>query len=313
MKMAITDIESAAKDYMNWALPHYSGYSPTSYKFYPYTISNVSAVPAQTAFETAPVQKAASVQVVTNNTSLTQSQTLKFSEKLIESTTGSTTEGYKIGSGITSTSKFSYNVKIFAANIGFDQTFTVTTTGEYNHSSTETTTKTTEKLWELTQPVSVPPYTQIVATLLILGADLQIPMTLNAFLLGNGTEIGSENLYCSAYYYNPNYTLQPYYAGNMANRSWPNRPDCFYQGVYSLQLQGASTTSHGPGLYATVLFEQTPLPGFETFSESKTWYSNEVLLRDGSIITIPDLDPATGRVLPAKVLEPVMVSRSSND
>ncbi|QIW21381.2 ETX/MTX2 family pore-forming toxin [Bacillus thuringiensis] len=311
--MAITDVQSSAADFMNWAIPYYLNGTVTAQQFYPYVIKNPIAVPEQLFFVTIPVQKVASVQVIENNTSLTQSQTLKFSEKAIETTTSSTTEGYKVGSGITSTSKFSYTTKIFGSSIGLEQTFTVNVNSEYNHSSTETTTQTTERLWKVTQPVSVLPYTRIVATLTIMGGEVEIPMTLNANLLGQGLDT---EYYCGADFSSPDYpnAWQPFMASNLYDTSWPNKPASFAGGNGNeLILKGASITTNGPSLYSTVHFEQTPLPGYERLSEPKSWYSNEVVLRDGTMITIPDLDPATGRVLPSKMPEPILASSRIND
>ncbi|PEM46677.1 hypothetical protein COF80_00065 [Bacillus toyonensis] len=312
--MAITDIRLASEDYLRFHAQHYwGGATVLSTGFLPYLIQNPIAVPDQTVFETVPVQKVSSVQVLTNNTDVEQSQTVKFSEKVIETTTSSTTEGYKIGSGITSTSKFGYSLKVKGNSSGFDQTFTLTTTSEYNHSSTETKTQTTERLWELTQPVRVAPHTQVVTTLTIFGGEARIPMTLNANLLGQGygqeaySELNLRKTDGSVWY-----NWIP--ASNMYDTNWPNKPASFagYTGR-SLILKGASVTTTGPCLYSTVRFDETPLPGYEKDSQPRSWYSNEVLLRDGTIITIPDLDPKTGRALPPKRPEGILVSSRITD
>ncbi|QIW21378.1 ETX/MTX2 family pore-forming toxin [Bacillus thuringiensis] len=315
--MAITDIRSASEDYLRWHAQYYwGGATLQTMGFYPYLVQNPIAVPDQTVFEVVPVQKISAVQVLTNDSDQEQTQIVDFSEKIIETTTSTTTEGYKIGSGITSTSKFGYSLKILSTTTGFDQTFTLNTTSEYNHSSTETTTQTTERLWELTQPVRVAPRSQVISTLTVFGGKAEIPMTLNANLLGQGVSNGAPEVYSDL-------TLRKtdgstwynwVYASQMYDLAWTGKPVSFagYTG-HSLILKGAAVTTTGPCLYSTVRFDETPLPGYEKDSKPRSWYSNEVLLRDRTIITIPDLDPKTGRPLPPKGPEPILVSSRIND
>ncbi|MCR8861030.1 ETX/MTX2 family pore-forming toxin [Bacillus sp. FSL K6-6038] len=294
--MAIDDINSNARNFMEWRLrTHYNPSRLGEVYFYPYEIRNAIAVPKTTSFRVTPQQKATSIQVLENNTSIPQSQTVKFSEKTIETVSNSTTEGYKIGTGVKSTTKASLQVKFPFGSGGAEQSLELSVTSEYNHSSTSTTTHTTERLWEVTQPVTVPAYSRVTATLVIMGTTFSVPMDLTANL--HGTRAGGDG-FCAQDYWNQKnekwWVL--WTAGHLANGSWPNRPKSFVSvgPNSSLNLKGASMTTVGPGLYSTVKFDQTPLEGYENALESKTWYSNEIQLRDGQIVTVPSIDPVTG-------------------
>ncbi|HDR5278216.1 TPA: ETX/MTX2 family pore-forming toxin [Bacillus thuringiensis] len=300
--MAITDIEQSAFDIIEgFALKSFPGIIPGSFfnrKIYPYELTNAIAVPVTTSITANPIPKVTSIQVLENDGEAVQNQTAKFSEKSIESVKNTTTEGYKIGAGIKSTTKFKVKVG-FLVSGEIEQSLEVSLTGEYNHSSTQETTRTTEKLWEITQPVTVPPYSRITATLVIMEANLKIPMTLSANLRGTkltsgivypfvgidfqttngsvGTDLGADGLYRYGSY------------------SQHGKPESFKSAGpnQSLNLEGHSFTAAGVGLYTIVRFEQTPLSGYS--GETKTWYSDQVMLRDGSILTLPNFNAIIGR------------------
>ncbi|TKH16338.1 pesticidal protein [Bacillus wiedmannii] len=287
--MAITDVEKSAIDFMRWhSVAKMNGIPNTWYneRIHPYEVNNPIAVPKSTSFKTVPFPKATAVQILENNTGVQQSQTVKFSEKVSETTSSSTTEGYKVSAGIKSTTKLSFKMS-FIASGGIEQTVEVSTNAEYNHSSTTTTSSTVEKTWEVTQPVIVPANSRVTATLIIMGGEVKVPIKLSANITGSNTSYH----FCSHAFARYNaVNLGAYYrSGHLMGL--PNRPASFKSigPNYSLNVEGASTTVVSPGLYTTVRFDQTPLSGYS--GETKTWYSNQIMLRDGHVLTIPNFDP----------------------
>ncbi|WP_242319048.1 ETX/MTX2 family pore-forming toxin [Bacillus cereus group sp. BfR-BA-01349] len=87
--------------------------------------------------------------------------------------TNSTTEGYKVGAEVKSTSKAYVKAKFPFGEGGYEHSLEISFTSEYNHSST-TTTKSNEKLWEVSVPVTVPARTLIRVTLVVMDSDINI-------------------------------------------------------------------------------------------------------------------------------------------
>ncbi|TKI82104.1 pesticidal protein, partial [Bacillus wiedmannii] len=145
-----------------------------------------------------------------------------FSEKVSETTSSSTTEGYKVSAGIKSTTKLSFKMS-FIASGGIEQTVEVSTNAEYNHSSTTTTSSTVEKTWEVTQPVIVPANSRVTATLIIMGGEVKVPIKLSANITGSNTSYH----FCSHAFARYNaVNLGAYYrSGHLMGL--PNRPASF--------------------------------------------------------------------------------------
>lgn len=117
---------------------------------------------------------------------------------------------------------------------------------------------------------------------------MKIPIKLSANLKGNGPY---GNTLCSIAFQRYQGTDLALYFDAHHLYFWPNKPACFKSigPNASLNLEGASTTVVSPGLYTTVRFDQTPLSGYS--GETKIWYSDQIMLRDGRILTIPNFDP----------------------
>jgi hypothetical protein len=95
-------------------------------------------------------------QILTNSTSVEQSETVVLSKTTTSSFTWSLTEGFKIGMSV----KFGVGVPPIASA-------ETTISGELSFSSTQSLTSTEQKAWNVTQPVKVPPHSEVDATLLI--------------------------------------------------------------------------------------------------------------------------------------------------
>ncbi|MRB43364.1 pesticidal protein, partial [Bacillus thuringiensis] len=70
---------------------------------YDYVISDSVAVPKTVIFNVNPTPYTGPNIISENNTDVNQNKRIKFSEKVVETTTHTTTKGFKIGGGIKST------------------------------------------------------------------------------------------------------------------------------------------------------------------------------------------------------------------
>nr|AAL26871.1 crystal protein NT40KD [Bacillus thuringiensis serovar dakota] len=300
--MAIIDFNQKIKDFCQWQV---------SNEFNPgrdlrnwvisYENTNISAVPRGASGGVAtvnvtPVLKVASTQELYNGSSVTQSQTARFSETTQETQSSTTTEGARFSSTVTSTTKFTANVNFKAIGSGIDQTIAVAVTGEYNYSSSQTITTQRTRVWDVTQPVIVPPRTRIVATLLIYDAPFSIPIDLNCEVTGkipinNGF---SQDLAGATYDYTigTNTRASSYTRlGMMAYYNWPGKVPEFvgYQSAgraafATLVYRGVGLQTAVQGLYSVVKFEEFPI-GRQ--GETRTYYS-PIQLADQNTSLAPD-------------------------
>lgn len=220
--MTIIDIEQKAYEELKWYATRVLNAQPNSFtnpSLYSYNINNADAVPDTVNFKTNPKILLTSVQVLSNDTSIQQSQTLKFSQKCTETTTTSTTTGYRIGTSIKSTTKGKIKVGFLMAG-EIEQTVEVSLTGEYNHSTTQTTTSTHERLWEYTQPVLVPARSKVIATFYIMGGPVTVPMTLSANIAGTGVSPKGSPYSLSKIYFKKNKILQLILRYQLGHRSF---------------------------------------------------------------------------------------------
>lgn len=95
-------------------------------------------------------------QLLTNNTSVEQTQTIKISKTTTNNFTWSLKEGFKAGLSV----KFKAGVPPIASG-------ETTMSAELNFESTQANSKTEQRAWEVDQPVMVPPKTEVEAKLLI--------------------------------------------------------------------------------------------------------------------------------------------------
>nr|BAJ05397.1 crystal protein [Bacillus thuringiensis] len=298
--MAIFDVEADLIDNNKWYAQKYYNANPSTFRnpiVYDMNVSDLDVVPITTEFSSTPQLTNSATQVVRNNTSKDQSQTVLFSEKSIETFSRSTTEGYKIGSSIKSTTSFKVKVG-FLVSGEINQSIEVAITGEYNHSSTETTTTTNEKLWQVTQPVIIPPYTQVTATLQIFSGPFVVPAKTKATIQGKGTNNGAYN-FASAITYTDNsgrvYTDRNRAQALYTDRNeWPGYKRIYVGGSSStdptglLRLEGEARITAQVGLYAVTEFRESPLPGYAGVGSNRTYYAPNILLGDGSVIQFPE-------------------------
>ena len=296
--MTIVDIEQKAYEELKWYAIRELNAQPNSFtnpSLYSYNINNADAVPDIVNFKSNPQILLTSVQVLSNDTSIQQSQTLKFSQKCTETTTTSTTTGYKIGTSIKSTTKGKIKVGFLMAG-EIEQTVEVSLTGEYNHSTTQTTTSSHEELWEYTQPVLVPARSKVIATMYIMGGPVTVPMTLSANIAGTGVSPkGSPYSFSKIYFKKQNSSANSSLSARASvlyNPKWPGYSPVF-TGVgenYSLNVEGASISSNTVSLYSYVEFKEYPL-STDTANlvavPMREYYSTPIL-RDGT----PALNPA---------------------
>ena len=295
--MTIVDIEQKAYEELKWYATRKFKVQPNSFKnpsLYSWNSKNVDAVPDIVNIRSNPKILLTSVQVLSNDTSIQQSQTLKFSQKCTETTTTSTTTGYKIGTSIKSTTKGKIKVGFLIAG-EIEQSVEVSLTGEYNHSTTKTTTSTHEELWEYTQPVLVPARSKVIATFYIMGGPVTIPMTLSANIAGTGVSPKGSPYHLSKIYFKEqnfsNNSSLSARASVLYNPNWPGYSPVF-TGVgenYSLNVEGASVSANTVGLYSYVEFKEYPLSADTVDIDAvpmREYYSTPIL-RNGTTALIP--------------------------
>ncbi|HDR5276894.1 TPA: ETX/MTX2 family pore-forming toxin [Bacillus thuringiensis] len=295
----ITNIEQSTINYMKWYAINYLNAEPTTFfteGIYPYEVQNISINPKLNNFFVNTFPKEEYFQVIENNTDTNQLQNIKFSEKSIETITNTTTLGYTLYKGIKLSTTFNILVN-FMISGSIEQSLEIPFNSEFKCYSTETTKKTFNKLWEFTQPVIVPPHTRITATLIIMGATIKIPTQLSANINGAHMYNNKENWFSSISFrqFNGSKVKTLFAASNLSQNSWPKKPSIFASpGPHgSLNLRGESIITVEPGLYTVAKFVESPLDGFS--NERKTWYTDKVILRDGRMIQLPNLNPLTGK------------------
>jgi hypothetical protein len=301
--MTITNIELAIRDYTNWdgtrEIPGYINRQVIDGpNIYDYVISDSVAVPKTVIFNVNPTPYTGPNIISENNTDVNKNKRIKFSEKVVETTTHTTTKGFKIGGGIKSTTKGTLKLKFPVGELGFEQTLELLPlTGEYNSSSTTGNTCANEKLWEITDNITVPPHSRVTSTLIIMKTEVRVPMELTTNLRGtNSSGEGSFPTSNGLFSYTTSargtvggifvsYYVRP--ASALYNTSWPDKPATFNSigSNESLNLLGSGYSDVVPSLYVTIRQDQTPLSGYP--GETKTWYSDKVILRDGRIVTLP--------------------------
>ncbi|PHE90197.1 hypothetical protein COF80_00075 [Bacillus toyonensis] len=295
----ITNIEQSTINYMIWYATHYLHANPNTFYnvgLYPYEIHNLSIVPKFNRITVNPSQKDTVIQTIENNTDVEQHRIIEFYEKTTENITNCTTAGYSIYEGIKST--FTCNIQInFLISGGLEESLEVPVHSEYKCHDTETTNTTYSKLWQVKQTVIIPPHSRINANLIIMGTNIKIPMQLSANIKGTHVHNNKSNYFSSLSFqqHDGSKVRAKFCASNLSQDAWPDKPVSFRSpGPYSsLNLKGDATTTIEPGLYAMVRFEKIPLNG--NYQESKIWYSDQVLLRDGREIRLPNFDPLTGK------------------
>ncbi|MEB8648098.1 ETX/MTX2 family pore-forming toxin [Bacillus cereus] len=232
-----------------------------------YQLTNVNVSPRNQAFQTIPSLQHTARQVIENNTSVAQSQTISFNERTTDTFTTSVTTGFKTGTSVKSTTKFKISVGFLAAG-ELEQSVEVAVNFEYNYSSTTTETHSVERGWVITQPIIAPPRTIVEATLLIYAGSVDVPIDLNATIVGDPIpwQDWGPSVYTGAFYAND-------------GRIWTGfvRPDelslasSAYRPVGRTAIfSGLATTNVASGLYSVVRIDERPLPGFT--GETRRYY-----------------------------------------
>ncbi|MCR6850464.1 ETX/MTX2 family pore-forming toxin [Bacillus sp. IBL03825] len=276
--MTIFDFESSVRS--RW---QYEGekndHSMDKFTLFPYTLEDVVVASPPDALETTPVLEASSIQVLTNNTGINQTQTTTLSQKTTDTTSTTTINGLKIAGD----SKFPFTQKIplsFFIDGGTNK-IEITTIGEYNFNSTDIDTQTTERLWEFTQPIVVPPYSQVTTQLLIYTGSFSYTPDVTAVIRGQGNvDFHYDDLAKGEG--DGNYWHGP--AGYMADSDWPDRPEVFISNNDdgSLNFQGSASIEGKAGLFSVVKFDEAPLPG--QLGQTRTYYSPIILSNKNRII-----------------------------
>ncbi|WP_277999128.1 phosphatidylinositol-specific phospholipase C domain-containing protein [Bacillus cereus group sp. BfR-BA-01349] len=290
--MAIYDV---AADLFNlcteYAIKHYDAnpYSFHGATIYDRSVLNSEVKPDKVEFDVIPNLTNTVINTITNDTNVEQSVSTKLSTKTVETTSITTTEGYKVGSSIKNTLTFKAG-GIFSIG-GVEHSFEVSVSGEYNHSSSETKTNTKEKLWEYTAPIKVPPQTKVEGKIQIYSGSIPVPVTLKSTVWGLGQSPNGQlkNALTSLYYKDNRgkewvdtyqvallYTLRGEWSG--------------YKPIYvgsdgsGVKLQGKATVDIDLGLYAVVTFKEEPLPGNQNMKNGRTY--SKIIFRDGRIMDI---------------------------
>ncbi|WP_044797748.1 ETX/MTX2 family pore-forming toxin [Bacillus cereus] len=297
--MSITNIEQSTINYMKWYACNYLHANPNTFNnvgIYPYDIQNLTIIPKLNNFVVSPSQKATAIQIMENNTDVEKRLFVKFSEKKQEDITTHTKEGFKIYEGIKSNFSFHIHVNFMIAG-GFEQSLEIPFNLEGACYSTKTTTTTSSKLWEMKHLIIIPPHSKIVSNLMIMGADIQIPMELSANIKGTYVHNDKVNYFSTLSFqqHDGSKAQALFGASNLSQEEWPNKPISFRSpGLYSsLNLKGDAVTTMELCLYTMVRFELIPLDGY--IGERKIWYSDYIILRDGREVRLPNFNSLTGK------------------
>lgn len=301
--MAIFDYNAKVVEFSQWYASMYGYTNLRNFKYY-YNITDINAVPESSnpSVTVTPVLARTSIQELTNNTSVPQAQTVSFSETTTESQSSTTTNGAKFSTTVTSTTKFTASVKFKAIGSSIEQTLAVAMTGEYNYSSSQTKTTISSRTWTITQPVSVPPRSRVTCTLLIYDAPFAIPVNLNCNIVGTQPFITSTQLVGSTHDFSTPTGTAGTPPGIMYLNNWPGRPSEYIGSGRSsgssseniLKFRGKGSQTAVQGLYSTVRFDETPLPGNQ--GETRTYYSPIQLANQDNMIptnstSIPIINP----------------------
>ncbi len=159
--MSLTDLDQVFKKYGDWWCKEKGGKCDrmnlvqSGYEQYRFSISDMR-IEYYDEPDCKMIPQVGSQQIVSNGTSLEQSQTVELSKTTTSSFTWSLTEGFKIGMSVK-----------FAAGVPAIASAETSISSELSFSSTQSCTNTEQKTWKVSQPVKVPPGTEVEARLLI--------------------------------------------------------------------------------------------------------------------------------------------------
>ncbi|MDZ3952448.1 ETX/MTX2 family pore-forming toxin [Bacillus thuringiensis] len=281
----IHDLKEDILDFTKWyAEKHYNANPDTFHdeKVFDPSVSNTEVVPDKIEFDTTPKLTARATDILINDTSVSQSITPKISTKTVETTSITTTEGYKIGAGI----KYTSTMKLKLFLIGeISNSIEIAVTSEYNHSTSETQTNTTEKIWEYTRPVIVPPRTKVTATLEVYAGPVKVPVTLRSTITGMGIASTGYGYILGSVAYKDRGGKS--WIDSWRSRSlydfrstWPGFKPVYVgtDGEYGVKVQGTAQVELELGLYGVVTYKEEPLLGNDS-NNSQTYC--EIIPRQG--------------------------------
>ncbi|MEH7219486.1 ETX/MTX2 family pore-forming toxin [Bacillus toyonensis] len=296
--MAIFNFDAKVVEFINWWTAEFGGKDPRNIQI-GYENRDINVVPSSSnpSVNVIPKLARSSVQELQNNTSVTQTQELAFSETTTESQSSTTTHGASFSTTVTSVTQFTAEVNFKAIGSSIEQTIGVSMTGEYNYSSSLTKTTEKSRSWILTQPVVVPPFSRVTCTLLIYNAPFSVPVDLNCNVFGT---LGGDFL--ASYTYTVISTGRTVNtsitASQMTLTSWPGKPSEII-GIapkHGLIFKGTGTQAAVNGLYSTVKFVESPLPGHQ--GEKRTYYLPAQPVNEDDLISsvfsnIPIINPVS--------------------
>ncbi|MDZ3952360.1 ETX/MTX2 family pore-forming toxin [Bacillus thuringiensis] len=291
--MSILDMRTIAEQYARyWYEPQAVPGSVTNFQMYEGVLYEDVATPTQTNFKVTPALARTAVQTLKNGTDVPQNQTVKFSETKTLTTKTTTTEGIKNTESTKTSTKFSAGFKVDWFNAGMDFTIEVTSTGEYSYTTSTEQSFSNSSLWEVTQPVTVPPHSTVRAILYIYEATFNVNYDLNTKIRGTKTSpIPSYYKYFSIQYRRKSdNSLRTVWfdAANLYDSQWPARPSSFVGrevgGYYPLYYKGKGVSTVATGLYTEVEFIQSPLSGYA--GETKIWKTGPILAPSDKKLTL---------------------------
>lgn len=159
--MALPDLDAVFKQYGDWWCKQRGGKCDRmnvvqkGYEQYRLIISGMQ-IDYYGEPDTQMIPQVGSQQILTNGTTVEQSQTVTLSKTTTSTFTWQLQEGFKIGMSV----KFGVGVPPIASA-------ETTISGELSFSSTQAWTNTEQKSWQVNQPVKVPAKREVEATLLI--------------------------------------------------------------------------------------------------------------------------------------------------
>lgn len=254
--------------------------------FYDYNVIDERVVNLTTSAQSDLRVIATSFITMRNNTSVEGLYTETLSTSATNTVSSNTTQGYTIGAGFKSTTKISAKANVFVAELGLEQSFELSVTGEFNKSNTYTETHTETETWSGVVNVKAAPRTKVVATRIVMGGTFDIDYDFSTTI----QTTRPDNYLCKVDFtrsYQPSTTNV--LLSSFVNFDWPTK-----QPIYTLlnenqlKLTGRGKATCTAGYYTYVDFNEYPLESnLKNASPTRT-YSSDVTFADGS--TMPYLE-----------------------
>lgn len=292
--MAIIDLKQQFSDMMRHyaTLWHRPIQNTITEEFYDSSITYNSFDLTNQTIEMNPTMVAFDSTSVNNNTSLSQTPVRRLKTVHTETVATAVTDGYKVGGSSKTTFSGKISLKIPAGpgvEAGMSQEFAIS--GEYNHSTTQTTTVSNSKEWAIDVPIATPPFKKITATLVVMGGPVSVPFKFRSTVKGKGPNnfLGGINFTDERGW--P--VSSQYDASMLYNLNWPTKQPVYEQSDENsaVMVKGSGNLEINKGYYSYIRYKEEPCEDAINYSysnsnetaPSKVYYS-DITFADGTII-----------------------------